>query len=96
VALVLILDLLLRDVCGVLGGSSCVGVRLRMRLLMLLMLLRIIVCLLEWLLMLVVTVVRVTFPPAAVYHTSKMHSHEEGMGSQGGWACVMCGETKER
>jgi hypothetical protein len=82
VSLVLVLDLLLRDVCGV------VGRRVRLRMLRL-MLLRIIVCLLEWLLMLVVTVVRLTFPPGAVYHTGKMHSHEEATGSQGGWACVM-------
>ena len=41
------------------------------------MLLVIVVRLLEWLLrlMLVVMIVRVAFPPTAVYHTSKMHSH---------------------
>lgn len=39
--------------------------------------------LLEWLLVVIVTVVGVTFPGAAVYHTSEMHSHEEVTGSQG-------------
>ena len=39
----------------------------------------IVVRLLEWLLrlMLIVVIVRVAFPPTAVYHTSKMHSHRE-------------------
>lgn len=36
------------------------------------------------LLVLIAMVVHLTFPPAAVYHTSKMHSHRRMTGPQGG------------
>lgn len=72
VSLVLIVDVLGWNVGGKVRWS-----RSNVRPLVLLVLLVIVVRLLEWLLrlVLVVMIARLTFPPAAVYHTSQMHSH---------------------
>lgn len=88
--LLYLLLVLLWEVGRVLSRSCCVWSLLL--LLLLRLLLGIVVCLVEWLLVLIVTVECLTFSPAAVDHTSKMHSHVEVTGSATvGWFCVMGG-----